>query len=138
MAGQSGGSGSKLEARRGSRSPNLIASFGYAFAGIGYALRTQRNLRIHLGITLAVVVTGLSLGLSRWEWTAIVLVVGLVLATEMFNSAVEAVVDLASPGLHPLAKVAKDAAAGAVVLAAATAVMVGLLILGPHLVARLH
>jgi diacylglycerol kinase len=119
------------------RSPNLITSFRYAFAGIGYELRTQRNLRIHVAIAVVVVIAGLWLGLSRWEWTVIALTVGFVLAAEMFNSALEAVVDLASPDLQSLAKIAKDVSAGAVVLAAATAVVVGLLVLGPHLVQRL-
>jgi diacylglycerol kinase len=114
-----------------------VASFRYAFAGIGYGLRTQRNLRIHVAIAVAVGVAGLWLGLSWWEWTAVALSVGFVLVAEMFNSALEAIVDLASPGPRPLAKVAKDAAAGAVVLAALTAVVVGLLVFGPHLARRL-
>ena len=116
------------------RAPNLITSFRYAFAGIGHGLRTQRNLRIHLTAAVAVAFAGLWLGLSRWEWTAILLVVGLVLTAEMFNSALEAAVDLASPDVHPKAKIAKDAGAGAVMFAALTAVAVGLLVFAPHLV----
>jgi diacylglycerol kinase (ATP) len=115
------------------RSPNLLASFRYAFAGIGHVLRTQRNLRIHLIITVIIIGVGLVLGLSSLEWAAIILAMGLVLTAEMLNSALEAAVDLASPDPWPLAKVAKDTAAGAVMLAVFAAVIVGLLIIGSHL-----
>ena len=100
-------------------------------------LRTQRNAWIHAGATVAVTVAGLWLGLNRWEWAAIILVIGLVWMAEFVNTALEAVVDLASPDLHPLAKVGKDVGAAAVLVAAITSVIVGLLILGPPLWARL-
>ncbi|HID85982.1 MAG TPA: diacylglycerol kinase family protein [Anaerolineae bacterium] len=118
------------------RSANLLDSFRHAFAGLGHALRTQRNARIHLLIAVGVVALGLWLGLSRWEWVAIVLTIGFVFVAELFNTVVEAVVDLASPEFHPLARAAKDVAAGAVLLAAIASVVIGLLILGPHLVGR--
>jgi diacylglycerol kinase len=82
-------------------------------------------------------VLGLWLGLGRLEWAIIVLTVGLVWMAEFVNTALEAVVDLASPDLHPLAKVGKDVAAAAVLVGACTAVVVGLLVLGPPLWARL-
>ena len=100
-------------------------------------LRTQTNAWIHACATVGVTLLGLWLGLSRLEWAGIVLVIGLVWMAEFVNTALEAVVDLASPDLHPLAKVGKDVAAAAVLVGAITAVAVGLLILGPHLWARL-
>jgi diacylglycerol kinase len=102
-----------------------------------HVLRTQRNARIHLSLALAVIVLGLWLGLSRIEWAIIVLTIGLVLAAEAFNTVAEAAVDLATDEYHPLAKIAKDVAAGAVLLMAITAAIVGLLILGPPLWAAL-
>jgi diacylglycerol kinase (ATP) len=115
----------------------LVNSFRYAFAGLIYLLRTQPNARIHLAISGVVVVVGLWIGLPARDWAVIALTIGLVLVTEAFNTALEAVVDLTSPGRHPLARVAKDISAGAVMLAAITAVVVGLLLLGPPLWARL-
>ena len=115
----------------------LFASFRYALAGLGYLLRTQPNARIHLTITLAVVVVGLWLGLPARDWAVIALTVGLVLMAEAFNTALEAAVDLAHPEPHPLAEVAKDVGAAAVTLAAIAAVVVGLLVLGPPLWGRL-
>ncbi len=100
-------------------------------------LRTQHNAWIHACATVAVTLMGLWLGLSALEWAAIVLVIGLVWMAEFVNTALEAVVDLASPDLHPLAKVGKDVAAAAVLVGAITSVIVGLLVLGPHLWARL-
>lgn len=117
--------------------PTFLTSFKYAFSGMWHVLRTQRNARIHLSLALVVIVLGLWLGLSRIEWAIIVLTIGLVLAAESFNTVAEAAVDLATAEYHPLAKIAKDVAAGAVLLMAITAVIVGLLILGPPLWAAL-
>ena len=119
------------------RAASRLASFRHAFAGLSYMLRTQRNAWIHACATVAVTAVGLWLGLNRWEWAVIILVIGLVWMAEFVNTALEAVVDLASPDLHPLAKVGKDVAAAAVLVGAVTAVLVGLLVLGPHLWARL-
>jgi diacylglycerol kinase len=99
-------------------------------------LRTQRNAWIHAVISTVVFVLGLWLGLGRMEWAIILLTVAVVWMAEFVNTALEAVVDLASPDLHPLAKVGKDVAAAAVLVGAVTAVLVGLLILGPPLWAR--
>ena len=119
------------------RAASRLASFRYAFAGWWYMLRTQRNAWIHAVISTGVFVVGLWLGLGRLEWAILLLVVALVWMAEFVNTALEAVVDLASPDLHPLAKVGKDVAAAAVLVAAVTAVLVGLLVLGPPLWARL-
>jgi diacylglycerol kinase len=115
------------------KSPSLLASFRFAFEGITYALRTQRNFKIHCGITFVVVVAGLLLGLTLEQWAILAVVTGLVFQAELMNTALEAIVDHVSPEFHALAKVAKDCAAGAVFLAALIAVIVGVLILGPRL-----
>lgn len=119
------------------RSRNLLDSFHYAFAGLGYALRTQRNTRIHLAVAVAVVALGLWLGLTFTQWAVLALTIGLVLVAEMLNTLAETIVDLISPGYHPLAKVIKDVTAGAVLLTAIFSVVVGLLVLGPPLWERL-
>jgi diacylglycerol kinase len=121
-----------------SRSSNLIASFRNAFAGLGYTLRTQRNARIHLLITVAVTVFGLWLGLSREGWCLIFLAVGMVWMAELSNTVLESVVDLLRPEFDPLAKTAKDVKAGVVVVASLTAVLIGLLVMGPQLILRLQ
>jgi diacylglycerol kinase len=114
-----------------------FASFKYAANGIVHVLRTQPNARAHATITMAVVVIGLWLELNRIEWAILVVTMAVVWVAEFANTAVEAAVDLAAPDLHPLAKIAKDVAAGGVLIAAVLAVIVGLLILGPPLWARL-
>ena len=119
------------------RSTSRWDSFRHAFAGCWHLLRTQQNAWIHACATVAVTALGLWLGLGRLEWAVIVLAVGLVWMAEFVNTALEAVVDLASPDLHPLAKIGKDVAAAAVLVGAITAVVVGLLVLGPALWLRL-
>jgi diacylglycerol kinase len=116
---------------------NLRRSFGNAFAGLWAVWRTQRNARIEAGIALAVVVLGLLVGLSALEWAVLILTIGLVLAAECLNTVVEAIVDLVSPDYHDLAKLAKDASAGTVLLLSLLSVIIGLLILGPHLLRRI-
>ncbi len=119
------------------RSWTRIDSFRYAFSGWWYVIRTQRNAWIHAVISVAVVLAGFWLGLDTFHWSVIVLAMSGVWMAEFFNTAMEAVVDLASPQMHPLAKVGKDVAAAAVLVAAGASVVVGLLILGPPLWARL-
>ena len=115
------------------RSRNIIESFRFAFSGLWYALRTQRNTRIHLTVAVAVVALGAWLGLSLTQWALLTLAIGFVLVGEMLNTVAETLVDLISPGYHPLAKVVKDVTAGAVLLTAIISVVVGLLVLGPPL-----
>ena len=119
------------------RAGTLGRSFTYAFAGIGYCLRTQRNFRIHSAAAVLVGIVGVVLGLDPGAWAVLVLTVTLMLTAEMVNTVIEAVVDLASPGYHPLAKVAKDVAAGAVLLTALGAVGVGGCLFLPRLWAYL-
>ncbi|MHB0876031.1 MAG: diacylglycerol kinase family protein [Anaerolineae bacterium] len=104
-----------------------------ACRGVGLTVSSQRNLRIQGGIALLVVVGGLLLGLAPLEWAAIALAMAVVFIAEITNTAIEAIVDLISPGYSELARIAKDASAGATLVAAAASVIVGLLILGPHL-----
>jgi len=120
-----------------SRVRRQLASFGNAFHGWAYGWRTQQNLRTHVFITAAVFAVALWVGLPRSDWAIILITTAVVFAAEFLNTAVEAVVDLVSPQPHPLAKAAKDVAAAAVLLAALAAVLVGVMILGPSLLARL-
>ncbi|MCB0063510.1 MAG: diacylglycerol kinase family protein, partial [Caldilineaceae bacterium] len=108
-------------------------SFSAAVAGAWYTLRTQPNAWIELTAVLVVTVVGAWFGLARWEWVALVLIFSLILALEAVNTAVEAVVDLVSPDYHPLAKIAKDAAAGALVLAVLGSIVVAGIVFGPRL-----
>ena len=114
-----------------------IAAFGHAFRGWGHVLKTQQNAWIHSLIASVVVALGIWLDLSATNWAIIVLTIAMVFTAEFINTAIEAVLDLASPDYHPLAKVGKDVGAGAVLVAALAAVIVGLLILGPPLWAKL-
>lgn len=115
-----------------------LRSFGFATAGIGYLVRTQPNFRVHLLATVAVLGVALLVGASNVEIAVMLLAIGLVLLGEACNSALEAVVDLASPEIHPLAKIAKDVAAGGVLLAAVIAAATGLIVLGPRLLVSLR
>jgi diacylglycerol kinase (ATP) len=114
-----------------------IHSFGHALRGWRYVLKTQHNARIHSVVATLVVAVGLWLGLPPRDWAVLVLAITMVFTAEFINTAIEAVVDLASPVHHPLAKVGKDVGAGAVLISALAAVLVGLLILGPPLWAKL-
>lgn len=114
-----------------------IASFRYAFQGWSYVLRTQRNAWIHSAIATAVFLVGLWLQLPARDWAFIILTAALVFSAEFINTAIEAVVDLATAEHHPLAKIGKDVGAAAVLVAALAAVLVGLLILGPPLLQKL-
>lgn len=115
------------------RAASVWHSFKFAFAGIGYVFKTQRNAKIHAAITLVVIGLGLWLGIDSARWAILALTIGVVFAAEILNTAIEAIVDLVSPEYHPLAKIAKDAAAGSVLVPAIAAVAVGLLVLGPPL-----
>ncbi len=111
----------------------MLRSFSVAMSGIGYGIRTQRHMKIHLAAAAVVIGLGVIAALNPLEWSVIGLTIGLVISLELVNTAVEKAVDLASPDIHPLAKLAKDTAAGAVLVAAAISVVIGLLILGPPL-----
>ena len=110
-----------------------ISSFLYAFEGVWYVLRTQKNAWIHGVSTIAVVLVGLWLNLPRYDWVILIIIMAIVWITEFINTALEAIVDMTMPKPHPCAKIAKDVGAGAVLVGSIAAVIVGLLILGPPL-----
>jgi diacylglycerol kinase (ATP) len=110
------------------RSPSLFDSFNYATEGIIHALRTQRNLWIHFAIAAAVLVAAIGFGVSKLELIVLLLAITFVLVAELVNTAIEAAVDVASTSFDPMAKLAKDMAAGAVLVAALNAVAVGYLV----------
>ena len=114
-----------------------IAAFGHAFRGWHYVMQTQQNTWIHGTISVIVFALCFWLGLAPRDWAVIILTTAMVFAAEFVNTAIEAVVDLASPAKHPLAKVGKDVGAAAVLVAALAAILVGVLILGPPLWAKL-
>jgi diacylglycerol kinase (ATP) len=114
--------------------PNLLTSFKYAWAGVRYAFITQRNFRIHTVIGTAAISLGIFLGVTGVEMAIVGLTIALVLVLELLNTALESVVDLTvKQTYHELAKIAKDCAAGAVLVAAIASVLVASLILVPPL-----
>ena len=116
----------------GRKKAPLYKSFGYAFEGIFTCIRNERNMKIHCTAAVLVVIAGLILGLSVTEWCICLGLFGLVMALERVNTAVESVVDLVTEERKPLAKVAKDTAAGAVLIAAIMAAVIGLIIFVPR------
>ena len=110
------------------RPPSIVESFNFAIEGIIHVLRTQRNMRIHFGIAIAVLVAALAFDVTRLELIALLLAIAFVLIAEMVNTAIEAAVDVASTSFDPMAKLAKDIGAGAVLIAAINAIAVGYLV----------
>jgi diacylglycerol kinase (ATP) len=110
------------------RAPTLLDSFNFAFEGIIHVLRTQRNLRIHFAIAVAVLITALIVDVTKMELIALLISVTFVLIAEMLNTAVEAAIDIATTSFDPMAKLAKDIAAGAVLIAAINAIAVGYIV----------
>jgi diacylglycerol kinase len=111
----------------------LIKSFGYAWKGIAVAIREQRNLRIHLSITLLVIVAGFYFHITTVEWCILLLCIGLVTGLEMINSSIENLVDLVTREHKPLAGKVKDIAAGAVLMVSVISVIIGLIIFLPYI-----
>ena len=112
---------------------SLFASFSYAIAGIYFCLRTQRNMRIHVAAGLTAMAVAIWLGVPLFHLAVLSVVASLVVTMEMLNTAIENAVDLYTHRRHPLAKIAKDVAAAAVLISAINAVLVGLILLGPPL-----
>jgi diacylglycerol kinase len=113
-------------------------AFRFAFAGWGYVIRTQRNAWIHALASILTLLFAAWLQVAYLDWAVLILTIALVWTAEFINTALEAVVDLASPDQHPLAKVGKDVGAAAVLIASLASVLVGLAILGPPLLIRLE
>ena len=114
----------------------LIRSFGYAIEGIFYMLATQRNARIEAVIGVIIVAVATWLHVTPTQWAILILTIGVVLAAEAMNTAIERMTDLLSPEKQASAKHAKDAAAGAVLLVSLAAIGVGIAVLGPLLFAK--
>ncbi|TAK42591.1 MAG: diacylglycerol kinase family protein [Saprospiraceae bacterium] len=112
-----------------------LDSFRYAFAGIAELVRSQPNAMIHLSAAALVIIAGLFFGLSRMEWCAVVFAITIVIAAEAVNTALEYLTDLISPNYHPLAGKAKDLAAGAVLISSVGAIVVGIIIFLPKVIA---
>jgi diacylglycerol kinase (ATP) len=110
------------------RAPTIIDSFNFAFEGIIHVLRTQRNLRIHFAVAVGVLALALALDITKIELIALLISVRFVLIAEMLNTAVEAAIDIATTSFDPMAKLAKDIAAGAVLIAAINAIAVGYIV----------
>lgn len=111
----------------------LYKSFGYAFEGIFTGIKKERNMKIHCLAVLCVVCAGIFFHISALEWCVCIVLFGLILSLELVNTAVEAVVDLVAEEKKPLAKIAKDTAAGAVLIAAIMAAIAGCVIFVPKL-----
>ncbi|MGL5820652.1 MAG: diacylglycerol kinase [Sarcina sp.] len=111
----------------------LLNSFNFAINGIIYALRTQRNMRIHFAIALIVLLASFLYDISKLEFIALAISITLVVVAELINTAIESVIDLNTNHYHPLAKIAKDTAAGAVFLTALNAILVGYIVFGDKL-----
>jgi diacylglycerol kinase (ATP) len=123
-----------MSARR--RAPSILESFNFAFEGVIHVLRTQRNMRIHFAIAAAVLIAALALGVDKGELIALLLAISFVLIAEMINTALEAGIDVATTSFDPLAKLAKDIAAGAVLIATVNAVAIGYLVFSDQIVNR--
>ena len=112
----------------------LVDSFRYAFCGISEAYTGEQNLKIHTVFAVIVVLAGFILKISYVEWLICLVLIGLVLMAEFFNTAIEYVVDLASPDIHPLAKLAKDTASAGVLMMAIISAIIGLIIFVPKVI----
>lgn len=117
-----------------SKKRNIIKSIGYAVDGIKEATLNEPNMKVHLGFTIAVSILGVFFSISPTEWLLIVFCIASVFILELLNTAIEAAVDLASPKKHPKAKLAKDVAAGAVLVAALAAGVIGIFIFSPRII----
>jgi diacylglycerol kinase (ATP) len=116
----------------------FLRSLRFAFAGIAYSLRTQRNARVHAVVACLVIAAGVYFRISTVEWAILALTIGTVFSAEMLNTVAELAVDLLTEHYHPMARIAKDVGAGAVLVAAIAAVGVGVAIFGPRLWAILR
>lgn len=116
----------------------IIRSFGYAFKGLAYATKTQLNFRVHLVATVLVLLFGFALHITTGEWEWVMLAVTMVLVAELFNTTIEALTDLVSPGFNEKAGHVKDMAAAAVVITAIFALAVGLIVFVPHIMSLIN
>ena len=122
----------KKKFRKDEHSP-LWKSFYYAFNGIVEALKEERNLCIHFGFMILVIIMGLEFNITKAEWMTCVILFALVISLELVNTAIEATIDICSPEISPKAKLAKDTAAGAVLVAAIASIIEGIVIFYPYI-----
>lgn len=113
--------------------PSLLNSFYYAFQGIKVNILTERNLAIHFSVMLLVIILGFIFKISVTEWLICVLLFGFVITLELMNTAIETAIDICMPEINPKAKLAKDTSAGAVLVVAIVAVVIGIIIFGPKI-----
>ena len=112
----------------------LFKSFKYAYEGLKYAFKYEQNILVHFLATILVIIAGIFFKISMTEWLVLTLIIGLVIATELMNTSIEATIDLVTKEVHPLAKVAKDTAAAAVLIFGITALIIGLIIFVPKFI----
>lgn len=112
----------------------IINSFKYAFEGIKSSLKTERNIKIHFSMMVLVIVAGILLDISTYEWMICIILFGMVIGGELVNTAIEEVTDLVTTEINPKAKLAKDIAAGAVLIMAITSSIIGLIIFIPKII----
>lgn len=110
-----------------------LIGFKFAWRGLVEVFKEERNFKVHVTITLLVIITGFCVKLSTLEWTIILLVISHVLVAEVFNSVIERVIDYIKPDIHPLARSIKDIAAGSVLIATMFAIVIGAIILLPKI-----
>ena len=115
------------------KTKKLINSFKYAIEGIISSFKTERNMKIHIFIMILVIIAGIFFKISITEWLVLALIIGLVIATELINTSIEATIDLVTKETHPLAKIAKDTAAAAVLVFGLTAIVIGCIIFVPKI-----
>ena len=111
----------------------LVKSFTYAFDGLKYAFKYEQNILVHTLATILVIIAGIFFKISLTEWLVLALIIGLVIATELINTSIEATIDLITKEVHPLAKIAKDTAAAAVLVFGLTAIVIGFIIFLPKI-----
>lgn len=112
----------------------IVNSFKYAIEGIISSFKTERNMKIHVLAMIVVIALGLFFRLNKVEWCFIIIAIASVISAELFNTAIETVVDMVSPERNPKAKLAKDIAAGAVLVVAICAAIIGFIIVGPQII----
>lgn len=119
--------------QQNNKNKKLINSFKHAFAGIFTSVKSERNMLIHVSIMILVIVCGIILKINLNEWKICIILFGLVISAELINTAIETTIDLCMPDIHPKAKLAKDTAAGAVLVLAIVAAIEGLIIFVPKI-----
>ncbi|OGM28749.1 hypothetical protein A2801_03585 [Candidatus Woesebacteria bacterium RIFCSPHIGHO2_01_FULL_41_10] len=116
-----------------SRTRKTFRSFQYAFSGFQTALKQEPNLQIHMVVGLGTLVAAFFIGFTSTEWVILFFTISFVITMELFNTGIEALVDMVSPDIHPKAKIAKDVSAAAVLVAAVMSVIVGILLFIPKI-----